>query len=178
MYLFTWRVFIPLVSGITKIHLKWQPHWPLATSPQPTLPSWPWFMINPHMSRPRASGGLRWPCTNQNCPEMAAAYGSGLLLGAKLRASQKRSGTGFQSEADSAISGLSSQLCSQPSQVDSVAHLLWKSPSEKGFRRSEEGLKESGEWNSLWLAKSETVFPSFPGKHPQKLGKIENTLQH
>ena len=46
---------------------------------------------------------------------------------------------GFQSEADSASSGLSSQLCGQPSQVDSVAHLLWKSLSAKGFRRSEEG---------------------------------------
>lgn len=39
MYLFTWRVFIPLVSGITKIHLKWQPHWPLA--PILSLPSPP-----------------------------------------------------------------------------------------------------------------------------------------
>lgn len=63
----------------------------------------------------------------------------------EARASQGRSGTGFQSEADSAISGLSIQLCSQSSQVDSVAHLLWKSLSEKGFKRSEEGQKESGE---------------------------------
>lgn len=117
----------------------------LSTNPQPALPSRLWSMINPHMSRPRASGGLGWLCTNQDCPEMAAAYGSSSLLGAKLRASQGRSGTGFQSEDDSAISGLSIQLCSQSSQVDSVAHLLWKSLSEKGFKRSEEGQKESGE---------------------------------
>jgi len=70
---------------------------------------------------------------------MAAAYGFGSLLGAKLRDSQGRSRAGFQSEAKSAVSGLSMQPCSQPSQVDSVAHLLWKSLSEKGFKRREEG---------------------------------------
>lgn len=91
------------------------------------------------MSKPRASGDLGWLCTNQDCPEMAAAYGFGSLLGAKLRDFQARSRTGFRSEANSAISGLSIQLCSQPSQVDSVDHLLWKSLSEKGFKRSEEG---------------------------------------
>lgn len=35
-----------------------------------------------------------------------------------------------------------------------------------------EGQKESGEWNSLWLAKSDTVFPSFR-KTPTETGKDE-----
>ena len=87
---FTWRLFNPLVSGKTNIYLEWKT--PLTLSHQsypsrPTFPSHPWSLL---MNRPRASGALGWPCTNQDHLGTAAAHRSGSLLWVRLLAAWGR----------------------------------------------------------------------------------------
>lgn len=128
--------------------------------------------INPHMSRPRASGGLDGCAQIRIAQKMAAAYGSSSSWSKGLQGRARASKGGVEQGSNQKLTlpflAWAFSCVVSPPKLILVAHLLWKSLSEKGFKRSEEGQKESGEWNSLWLAKFRYSLSQLPRKNTHR----------